>query len=510
MANSKAAVSLGRKVMTGLVATTETDPQFYSKLGVMPNPDPILRRLGYLDETFNAILSDAHVIGEVRTMRAELVSYNFRLKPGGDDKKDIQAFELCRDWYNNTRPGENMTWDDVRWNMYTAILFGMRAHELGWQYHNGYWLPMQVLDRPNRRFVYTPEKRLRLLTKTHPMEGEDFEPYQFVITRHMPTDEDPYGTALLSSCFWPYTFKHGGWKFFYNYCEKFGMPWPVGRYPQGSQPKEQQELLDALVEMARSGAAAIPADSSVELLTSSHSGELAQEALIHLCNREISKALTSQTLATEMKDVGSNAAAKTHNERQGVNSLADRNMVLASFNEILRWITEFNLGLDARPPTAELYKPTRADKERMEAIGKGVEMGLRISKRSVLDELQVAEAEDDDDLLVITPKAAPVPPASFSQHQCPHCSHSFAESDNGPVATATQAADDQIESGWLRPAYDMLLKYEEQGKTLDEWLNDLPKLFGEMDDSALADINEQVLMYAMAQGVDVSQFPDAD
>lgn len=509
MANSKAAVSLGRKIMTGLVASSETDPMFYSKLGVLPNPDPILRRIGMVDQTYDAIMADPHVIGEIRTMRASLISYKFRIKAGGDQLRDQQAYELCKRWYNSTRPAQNTTWDDVRWNIFSAILFGMRVHELDWQYQGGHWLPVQILDRPNRRFVYNPERQIRLLTRQEPTTGIEIEPYRFVITRHMPTDDDPYGCALLSSCFWPYTFKHGGWRFFYNFCEKFGMPWPIGRYPQGAQPKEQGELLDALVNLARAGAAAVPEGSSVELLTASHSGELAQQALIELCNREMSKALTSQTLATELQGVGSNAAAQTHSQRQGGNSLADRNMVLASFNEILRWITEFNFGTDVAAPVAEFYKPERATPERMQAIKSGVEMGLRISKRGVLDELQVAEAADDDDVMTL-PASNSGPGLAFSQSSCPSCGshHQFAEQASGDVAQATQAADDVIEKTILQPAFEMLQRYEQQGKSLAQWLADLPRLFGTLDDDQLADINEQVLLYALAKGTAESRFMD--
>lgn len=503
MANAKAAVSLGRKIVTGLAAGTETDPQFYARLGVLPNPDPILRRAGIVNDVHSAIMSDAHVIGEVRTMRAELIAYKFRIKAGGDEPKAQAAFELCKKWYGEFTPGAGLSWDDVRWNMYTAILYGLRSHELDWQYQSGHWLPVQVLDRPTRRFAFTPDKQLRLLTKAQPVEGEEFEPYRFVVTRHMPTGDNPYGVSLLSSCYWPYTFKHGGWKFFYNFCEKFGMPWPIGRYPQGAQPKEQQALLDALVDLARAGAAAVPEGSSVELLTAGQTGDLAQEALIHLCNREMSKALTSQTLSTEMQNVGSNAAAQTHNKRQGVNSLADRNMVAASFNEILRHITAFNFGDDVAAPQVEFYKPERATKERMEAIREGVNLGLRISKRSTLDELQVAEAENDDDVLTVAQVPGPAP-ADFSKPSCPGCGaahHEFAEQDNKDPAIAV--ADDVIEQQYLKPAFDLLQQYEQDGKTLKQFFDDLPALFGALDDATLADVNEQVLLYALAQGVNV-------
>lgn len=63
--------------------------------------------------------------------------------------------------------------------------------------------------------------------------------------------------------------------------------------------------------MLENGAATIPDGDSIELLIAKgQSGELQQKQLIDLCNREMSKALTSQTLATEQGQNGSRAASE--------------------------------------------------------------------------------------------------------------------------------------------------------------------------------------------------------
>ncbi len=495
---------VAKKVMSAELAGRGTDPRFYSGLQILPNPDPILRKLGQADETYNAIASDAHVKGEMRSIRGDMLGYQLRVVDGVEGEpegKDKQALELGKHWLEKIKPAPRMSWQDTVWNMATAVFYGRRVHELVWDNVGGMILPVKVLDRPNRRFVYNADNELRLLTRDNPTEGEETEDYKFVVTRHMPSAENPYGDALFSSCFWPYTFKHGGWKLFYKFCERYGLPWPIGKYAPGTEFSDQQKLLDSLVQMVEDGAAVIPSDDSVELITTSHTGELVQEALIHLANREMSKVLTSQTLATELRNVGSNAASKTHDARQQRVQKSDRSMVEESFNEIFRWITLFNFGEGVAAPRFELFRPKDITTERINAWDTAARIG-RPSRAAFHEEMNIPEAKDDDDLLVAAP--AP-PPSNFSA--CPGCGkvHNFATDDNevDPLSAAAQsAADKAIENTWLRPAFELLRQFEADGKTLLEFQQELPKLYGALDDSAVLDITDQVMELAAAQGME--------
>ena len=56
------------------IASRTTDPNFYGVLQFLPNPDKILREIGKSQEVFDAIVTDAHVIGELRPMRANVIT----------------------------------------------------------------------------------------------------------------------------------------------------------------------------------------------------------------------------------------------------------------------------------------------------------------------------------------------------------------------------------------------------------------------------------------------------
>lgn len=289
------------------VATAETDPErFFSSLASLPNPDPILRKMGRADAVYHSIMMDAHVMGEIRSIRGSFRSHEYRLVVGSEnDAKAAAAMELCKDWMHSGPPNPVADWMEVMWQMCSCILTGYKPHELVWGYNiSGKLLPTEVADRPGRRILFDAAANPLLVSKAAPL-GAPVEPYQFTISRHMATTDNPYGMALLSSCFWPWTFKTGGWRYFVKYCERHGLPWPVGRYPQGTSEKDQDALADALASMVESGYVVVQEGTGLELLVpQGGSGSAPQQALISLANREMSKALTSQAMVGEQLEVG--------------------------------------------------------------------------------------------------------------------------------------------------------------------------------------------------------------
>ena len=222
-----------RGLLAQEIATRSTDPYFYGALSYLPNPDRILRKLGKDQEVYDDIVSDAHVIGELRSVRAGLLGYEWRVSAGGEAPADLQAHELCAQVFARA-PYAGMTWSDLIWTVGQAVFRGYSVHEVVWERQDRYLVPGKLIDRPQRRFLFGTENELRMKTRSSLLEGVPVDEYKFLVTRHMADFSNPYGVALLSSCFWPYTFKHSGFKYFVKFCEKYGLPWAVGKYPQGT------------------------------------------------------------------------------------------------------------------------------------------------------------------------------------------------------------------------------------------------------------------------------------
>lgn len=510
-------------------ATSATDPdRFFNSLNLLPNPDPILRSMGRAEWVYQSIMADSHVIGDIRSIRGQFRSMDYRVVAGDDkDPASVKAKLLCEDWLSTTAPNAIVPdWMEVMWQMTAAILTGYAVHEVVWQMTNGKYLPSLVIDRPARRIKFNQDAEPLLISKGK-NNGEPFEPYQFLISKHMATAVNPYGIALLSSCFWPWTFKTGGWRFFVKYCERHGLPWPFGRYPQGTSEPDQEAFAQALANMLESGYVIAPEGTSLELLTPTSSGsQLPQENLIDRCNREMSKALTGQAMTAELQNVGARAASETALKRQESINDADRDIAAASMSKLFEWITKFNFGDGIAAPKLEFYEESKLGKDRAETYQLAANMLARPSKSAMLEELGIPAAENDDDALL--PQASKQAEASdetgapakgktaikedpetdtaafrAAVEQLP--GYLFAKQVgitlDQAVDIAANATDAVIEQSIIEPIANMLATFEADGRTLAEFETELTNIIGTIDDTSLRQVVELSLQHSALKGL---------
>ncbi|CAR51904.1 hypothetical protein NP88_5582 [Burkholderia cepacia] len=489
-----------RGVFGQQAAAADTDPYFFGRLHMLPNPDPVLRAMGVADTVYASIMADAHVIGEIRSIRGEFRGMDYRVVTWAeDDAKAQQARDLCERWMQGFRPNAVVTdWLEIMWQMLSAIFTGYRVHELVWDAWEGFVVPVNVIDRPNRRFGFDVDAQLMLKTRAEPVGAVVEDPYRFIVSRHVATMSNPYGSPLLSGCFWPWTFKTGGWKYFVKFCERHGLPWPVARYGLGASEAEQDQLAQAIEAMIDSGYAVVPEGSSVELLVANTSGSmLPQESLINAANREMSKCLTGQAMIAELQNVGARAATETAMKRQSDINDSDRDIASASMSQIFRWITTFNFGEDVPSPELEFFQINAAGKDRAETYQIAANMGARPSRKAMLEELNIPQAADDADALLPAPKQAPA--AEFAAADDAVLIES-AQAEDVRVRSAADAADAALEAAVIEPIARMLDQAERDGRSLAEIQTELTKLVGEIDNAELIGVMRQALQWSFAQG----------
>lgn len=499
-----------RGVLANEIATRETDPHFASLLTILPNPDAILRRLGRGQEVYDAIEYDAHVMGELRTIRAGLLGWEWRLQPGGEEPNDIAAYELCRQVFER-RPDRDVRWSDAIWNAGRAVFHGRAMHEVVWEWQDRFIVPGRVIDRPQRRFQFDTDNRLRLVTRGNMMPGEELGEYKWLLTRHMPSHDNPYGVAVFSACFWPWTFKHSGYRYFTKFIERYGIPTPVGKYPRGTPQDQIYKLTDQLAQMVEDAVCAIPDDSSVDLLEHKGGQHSVHNSFLNLCNRELSKALTSQTLATEVQDAGARATAEVGREREEAGQESDREMVQATWQELCDWTTELNFP-GARPPVWEFYEEAQISQQTAETIRTIVGFAP-LKKSEVYERLQFTppgEDDEDDDVIFTGGAAQPQPgsPGSmFSASPCPSCGqHHYAAGDNQDALDrlADQADEDAtaIFERMAQPIRDLMEQYIQEGKTLEDLRDAIPELYPHISDDELGALLVNYSLVAQLKGMD--------
>lgn len=449
---------------------------------ILPNPDPILKRQGKDISVYRDMRSRASVGGPIRRRKAAVKALEWRVERG---KASARATRLCSDVL--------ATYDmDTLLNEITdAVLFGYQPLELMWGPFNGATVPLQVIGKPQEWFFFDNAAQLRFRSRQQPLQGEELEPRKFLLARQEASYANPYGFADLSMCFWADTFMRGGLKFWVTFTEKYGTPWLVGKQPRGTPGPEVNALLDKLEAMIQDAVAAIPDDSSIDILEAGDKGASADlyERLLMYCRSEINIALLGQNQSTEATSNRASATAGL----EVANTIRDGDAKLASatINQLLRWITDLHDGEQAPAPTFELFEEEDVNvtqAERDETLKRaGVNFQPQYWKR-------VYKLQDGD--IADVPAAVNVPAPAVQ----PGPAVEFAEGAPVPEITARKVAASgaPVLSAWLRDLRSLVDSHTDPQKLQDALLD----AYSELPTEDLTEVMALAFELAHLQGRD--------
>lgn len=339
---------------------------------ILPNPDPILKRQGKDIAVYRDMRSRASVGGPIRRRKAAVKALEWRVERG---KASARVTRLANDVL--------ATYDmDTLLNEITnAVLFGYQPLELVWGPFNGAAAPLQVIGKPQEWFFFDNAAQLRFRSRQQPMQGEELEPRKFLLARQEASYDNPYGFADLSMCFWADTFMRGGLKFWVTFTEKYGTPWLVGKQPRGTPGSEVNSLLDKLEAMVQDAVAAIPDDSSIDILEAGDKGASADlyERLLMYCRSEINIALLGQNQSTESNS--NRASATAGLEVAKTIRDGDSALVMATMNQLLRWLTDLHDGEQAPAPTFVLFEEEDVNTQQAVRDETLTKAGLKFTKQ---------------------------------------------------------------------------------------------------------------------------------
>lgn len=340
------------------IASRDRSPDFTALGMYLPNPDPVLKKMGKDAAVYRDLRSDAHIGGMIRRRKAAVKAMEWRLvesvngQTGNSSRQKAspRAMQLAQDAL------ADLDLDGILGEMLDAPLFGWVPMEVMWARVEGALLPVKLMAKPQEWFHFSPEGELRFKSREQPMYGEELKPRKFLVPRQDASYANPYGFADLSMCFWPTTFKRGGLKFWVTFAEKFGTPWIVGKQPRNAGSKETNDLLDQLEAMVQDAVAVVPDDASVEITQAGGKSDAAgaYESLLMFCRSEVSIALLGQNQSVEASANKASASAGLEvgdDLRDG-----DARLVEAAVNKLLRWVTDLNESEAAPAPRFELYE----------------------------------------------------------------------------------------------------------------------------------------------------------
>ncbi len=354
----------GRKPSTAPMEQNVYIPSNIDKLlvdgmSLLPDPDEVWRKglISYSD--LFALTRDAHATSCVTQRKSQTKSHAIRVepRPGTSGEYSEKALKACAKMVHD--------WSQGRYNMIgeflDAKLVGMQPFELNWHFDSEVGGNIVSLPRGCMQewFGYTADGQLRQRNTygawsyhASSIDSKPVPPFKILMARNEPTMRNPYGSKLLTPCYWPCQFKRGGIRFFAEYAERFGMPTMHIKAPQNTNQGLLSRFVGELTKMMRKGIIITRGEYDV-----SHLDMDSKYQTTHLYNtfcdqmdKEMSKALLGQTLTTD--EGGSRAQGDIHKQILETLWKTDDSFLATEITNLFDLVTYVNWGPGVVGPQA--------------------------------------------------------------------------------------------------------------------------------------------------------------
>lgn len=347
--------------------------------GVQFNDDDTLKARGGAKglKIYQELKTDAHAGAVLAKRKLAVTARPWDVHPASEKRRDKAAAELVKKAF------EALKFNSVRKRLLEATLTGYAVSEVMWEVRDGLVLPRTVKARDPRRFLFTTEDDLRLLTREKPLEGEPLPDRKFIVHRRGADDDSPYGTGIGSMLFWPVFFKRNGITFWLTFADKFGAPTLVGKYPTGDSDA-QKKLMAAMRAVSHDAGVTVPEGTMIELLEAKRSGGVdTYAALVSYMDEQISKAVLGETMSTTAQAAGMGSGqANVHNDVRMEVARDDAGELDETLTDSLaRWIVHYNMPDAGVPKVCTVFDEPEDTAKLADRDSKLVQMGWEPSEQ---------------------------------------------------------------------------------------------------------------------------------
>jgi len=382
---------------------------------VLPDLDEILAENGYDFKIYRDLLTDPHLTATVQQRKLQILQMDWEVVEDAKGiahsakRPDKSGFQLRSNVGEGTikekaeRVLNDLPLQRIMSEILDCVLFGMTVQEITYGYNSeGELDPVRIEAKPQEWFIFNSNNELRIRKKSTAgiylyEEGEPLPDFKFVVNRYHATYDNPYGDKILSRCYWPITFKRAATEFWQLMVERYGMPFLMGYHPAGWNQTQIDNFLDQLKEMMNENVYAFP-DTLKDMIELKESpqydiGQL-YDFLIRHHNTEVSKAVLTVTLTTDIQGVGSYKAAEIHKEMLSYIGLSDKKIVEDGINRILQYWTFLNWGHFDSPKIRLKKKEKIVDESerRDEVLSK---IGVRFTKEYFKKRYRLEDSDFD-------------------------------------------------------------------------------------------------------------------
>lgn len=391
---------------TEIVTRQKYSTDIISFYNFLPDPDPVLRKMGKDISAYRDLLVDPQIGSCVDNRKAGTQSKNWSIDRGKSKTliaKEIEAI------FND------LDIDQFISDILEAPLYGYQPIEIIWAISGkGRLIPGKLKAKPSEWFGFDENNKLCGRPKFS-LEKIELPDKKFLCIQHKAS-LDPHGQKILSRCFWPAVIRKGGLKFWSLMAEKYGMPTLIGIAREGASQEEIDEFADKLSCAVQDAVMVITEGNKVEIKEASATGTGAPiyERLIKLVDGDISKAILGQTLTTDSGNgSGSYALGKVHSGvRQDIVD-SDTKLVEKGANQLIRWINELNYN-SPEVPVFSMWEEEDVDKDLAERDKILTDSGVRFTKKYYMKNYGFEEEDID---IIETKTSNSGQPTQFSESE---------------------------------------------------------------------------------------------
>ena len=166
------------------IASRSTASGISSLGSILPNPDPILKKMGKDITVYKDIRSHAVVKGALRRRKAAVKAKAWRIV---QDEATDQVFDSIN------RIFKKLQINKITGSLFDATWFGYQPCEITWAYQDGAWLPVKIDAMPPEWFFFDKDNQLRFKDKNAGQDGLLIDERQYLVPTQDASYENPYG-----------------------------------------------------------------------------------------------------------------------------------------------------------------------------------------------------------------------------------------------------------------------------------------------------------------------------
>ena len=399
-------------VLTSEFATRKKIEVYESIFTHLPDPDKILQLNGYNYDIYRDLLNDAHLTSVIQQRKMQVIQMGWEVDNISDEEKKKEAIRIVSD----------LNLNKISSDILDAVLFGFVVAEIIWEFKDGKYIPIDIVTKPQEWFRFDKDNRIKIVdysskgsfgnyksalrgrngryngsfsNETYGEGGfEDLPPYKFILVQYNPKYDNPYGERLLRKVYWPVIFKRATIEKWHLLSEKFGIPFFLGYYNSNASEEEKDKILEQMEEAIKNNIALMEDGTKVEF-KENPKYEIGQlfDNMVQLQNSEISKAILTVTLTTDVGRVGSYKAAEIHRDMLEFIGLSDKKLVETTINKMLEYYSEINYGTKDLMPRFRLKKKEKIIETTVERDEKLMRMGIKFKKEYYVKRYNLNEEE---------------------------------------------------------------------------------------------------------------------